>query len=482
MYCKNIKWIKFFFTTLMIVFISLSQINIVNAEASFGHLYGDKDFKKKMIAVMGNVNESVPKKSVVYVSKNGSDSNKGTKRKPYKSFKRAISKLRPGDTLVIRKGTYKEPLNLLLNGKKNAYITIRNYPGEKVILDGTGKGNGTIMVNLNNSSYLRIHGLEIRNIKGLDVAGIRLENGSHHIFLTKNRIHNVKVSADKKDACANGIILWGENEKKAIHNIFIFANTIYNCKTGWAECISITGNNKYVNVIKNTIKNTGNIGIDFSGNYGYCSKASVDFPRYCVASDNNVVNCVSKYATSYGLYVDGGQNIVLENNTVRACGGGIEVGAEQVASKKKYAVRNIKVQNNYLVNNKENGLTVGGYATNLGNVYKVLLKDNICINNGKRGENLTISKAEDVYIKGNVFSNTKSNATIVYMPFSSKYTRNITFKKNRYYSAGGKKKAIFYFKGKEYKSYAKWLKVSKEKGSAFKKYNKKSKSDNFKYK
>lgn len=433
-------------------------------------LYGDAGFKKKMNTIMSESVDSLPKNSLIYVSKSGSDKNNGSKAKPYRTIKKAVSKLEAGDTLVIRKGNYKETLDLFLKGRKNAYITIRNYPGEKVSIDGTGKGNETVLVKLNNSSYVNIQGLELKNAKGLDVAGISMESGANHILIIKNKIHNITVSSNKEDACANGIIAVGEDEKKSIHNIFIYANNIYNCKTGWSECISISSNIKYVNVIKNDVKNTGNIGIDFSGNYGYCTKASVDFPRYCVARDNKVSKCVSQYATSYGLYVDGGQNIILENNTVKGCGGGIEVGAEQAASKKMYAVRNITVQNNCIDGNIENGITVGGYEENLGNVYKVIVKNNVCTNNGKNGADLTISKANGIKIEKNVFSNTKSNAPIVYMPFSSRYTQNIVFKNNQYYSKGGKNKAIFYYKGKEYLSYTKWKKVSKEKGSSFKSY------------
>lgn len=455
------------FLTVVILGMILSFLPLANAKAAT--LYGDAGFKKKMKWVMNEKQDSFPKDSVVYVSKSGSDSNNGTKAKPYKSIKKAISKLKAGDTLVIRKGNYAETLDLFLKGSKNAYITIRNYPGEKVTIDGTGKRDDAILVNLNDSSYVRIQGLEIKNLKGLNVAGISMESGANHILITKNKIHNIKVSSMNEDSCANGIIALGEDGHKSIHNILIYGNNIYNCETGWAECISITSNNKYVNVIQNTITNTGNIGIDFSGNYGYCSRASVDFPRYCVARNNKVINCISEYATSYGLYVDGGQNITFENNTVKGCGGGIEIGAEKVAPKKKFAVKNITVRNNYLEGNIENGITVGGYEENLGDVFEITLKNNICINNGKKGVNLTISKAKGVKIEKNVFSNSKSNSPIVYMPFSSQYTQNIVFKSNQYYSKGGKKKAVFYYKGKEY-SYAKWLKTAKEKGSTFKKY------------
>jgi len=66
----------------------------------------------------------------------GDDAGPGTKRKPWCTINRALKKLRPGDTLCLRGGTYFENVYCAVAGTKEKPITIRAYPGERVIIDG----------------------------------------------------------------------------------------------------------------------------------------------------------------------------------------------------------------------------------------------------------------------------------------------------------------------------------------------------------
>lgn len=74
----------------------------------------------------------------VYVSPDGSNTADGSKPRPFKSIQRAASKVSAGDIIILRGGRYTEPVTISgLKGSKNKPITIRSYPGEKVIFDGT---------------------------------------------------------------------------------------------------------------------------------------------------------------------------------------------------------------------------------------------------------------------------------------------------------------------------------------------------------
>lgn len=66
----------------------------------------------------------------------GADSNAGTEQAPWKTLGHAVRQLRPGDTLYVRGGTYFEHVALTRSGTDKAPITIRAYPGERVVLDG----------------------------------------------------------------------------------------------------------------------------------------------------------------------------------------------------------------------------------------------------------------------------------------------------------------------------------------------------------
>jgi uncharacterized protein YuzB (UPF0349 family) len=74
--------------------------------------------------------------NVYYVSNSGNDSNNGNITNPWKTLVYASGKLKAGDTLYIRGGTYKEVTSWSTDGTQLKPITIMNYPGESVVIDG----------------------------------------------------------------------------------------------------------------------------------------------------------------------------------------------------------------------------------------------------------------------------------------------------------------------------------------------------------
>ncbi|MCE5209665.1 MAG: right-handed parallel beta-helix repeat-containing protein [Chloroflexi bacterium] len=107
--------------------------------------------------------------NVHFIATNGSDENPGTKDLPWKSLQYAAGQLKAGDTLYIRAGLYQEMVTWDVDGEQYAPITIMNYPGEVVIIDGydmipmnTG-GNYLFTVR---GDWYKISGLEIINSFG----------------------------------------------------------------------------------------------------------------------------------------------------------------------------------------------------------------------------------------------------------------------------------------------------------------------------
>lgn len=66
----------------------------------------------------------------------GDDTGSGLKQQPWKTINYAAAKLKPGDTLYLRGGTYYQQVKLQLAGTEKKPITFRAYPGELVIIDG----------------------------------------------------------------------------------------------------------------------------------------------------------------------------------------------------------------------------------------------------------------------------------------------------------------------------------------------------------
>ena len=66
----------------------------------------------------------------------GGDANDGSEVKPWKTLAHALPKLKPGDTLYLRGGTYYERVKITVSGTATQPITVRAFPGELAVLDG----------------------------------------------------------------------------------------------------------------------------------------------------------------------------------------------------------------------------------------------------------------------------------------------------------------------------------------------------------
>lgn len=74
----------------------------------------------------------------LFVSPAGSDANPGTLERPLKSIGAAFAAARPGTTIYLRAGAYYEgDLTAPRGGAKSAPIVVRNYQGERAIIDGS---------------------------------------------------------------------------------------------------------------------------------------------------------------------------------------------------------------------------------------------------------------------------------------------------------------------------------------------------------
>jgi hypothetical protein len=75
--------------------------------------------------------------ATVFVSPTGDDANPGTLARPFRTIQHGVDLLQPGDTCLVRGGTYRETVTIAAKGLAAKPIAIRAYPGERVVLDGT---------------------------------------------------------------------------------------------------------------------------------------------------------------------------------------------------------------------------------------------------------------------------------------------------------------------------------------------------------
>jgi hypothetical protein len=67
---------------------------------------------------------------------NGDDDGPGSQKHPWATVNHALEQLEAGDTLVLRHGNYFENVYCAVRGTTEKPITIRSYPGERVVVDG----------------------------------------------------------------------------------------------------------------------------------------------------------------------------------------------------------------------------------------------------------------------------------------------------------------------------------------------------------
>ncbi len=136
----------------------------------------------------------------------------------YTSF---LSRLKPGDILILGEGAYKKNLNLNnIHGTETQPIVIQGVEGKTVFIGSQGSNT----VDITNCSYLEIKNLTVdgKSIGGID--GIKMGSSGvcHHIVLENNLIQNYDSSQQQ-----NGI-----STKVPVWDITIRKNRIINTGTG----------------------------------------------------------------------------------------------------------------------------------------------------------------------------------------------------------------------------------------------------------
>ncbi|MEM6964466.1 MAG: 3-coathanger stack domain-containing protein [Bacteroidota bacterium] len=392
-----------------------------------------------------------------YVSNTGNDSNPGTFNSPWKTFQKACNAATPGSTVYLRDGTYKKAW-LNVTGSSGNFITFKSYNSEQVYIDGGSTNTQTELLVINNKSYIRISNLHFRNAMGNYSSGIYIANGSHHIEILDNKISHINFSTDPNAAVSSftnsyPFIVYNQNPTNACHHILVKGNEIADCRTGFSEALTLNGNVDGFEVSNNKVHDITNIGIDLAGGYGTSPNPLNDMARNGIVKENEVYNCVSAYAVSAGIYVDGGQDIIVERNICHHNGRGFEVGCEEL----NHETKNIIVRDNISYLNKEAGIGIGGYNyPSTGKVTNSQILNNTFYHNNTSnifdGE-LLIEYTENCTVKNNIFYATNTEDLLIVTRLNS---TGIVLDYNLYYHSCGTANSYVDWEGNVW-SYADYL-------------------------
>ncbi len=349
-----------------------------------------------------------------YVSTTGNDSNSGTLSSPWRTVQKAANTVGAGSTVCVRAGTYNEKVTVNVSGSSGAYITFQNYPGETAVLDGTGitvpaADNG--MIFMDSKSYIVIKGFEIRNYKTSTKnrvpIGIRITGTSHHIEIRNNKIHHIEHNGTAKNGTdAHGIAIHGTSGTQSVNNIIVDGNELYSLKLGSSEALVLNGNVEFWEVTNNIVRDSNNIGIDVIGFEG--TAPSNDQARDGVVAYNDVYNITSAGNVAYGneraagcIYVDGGTRVTIEYNKAHNCNLGIEIASEHSGTATSY----VTVRNNFIYDNTDVGLGMGGYDNQRGSTENCVIVNNTFYNNAQ----INGAWGAELYIQYDTRNNTIRN-------------------------------------------------------------------------
>ena len=296
----------------------------------------------------------------------------------YPTIQQALNAAGPGDTVEVAAGVYFEKLEFPASGVAGQPISLVATAGARPVIDGTGVG-GQNMVLIESKSHVAVIGFEIRNNLGVnDGSGVRITGSGDGIEIRDNHIHDILGEH------AMGITVYGTEDPAPIQNLTISGNEITDCEPAQSEALTLNGNVTDFVVENNLVRDVNNIGIDFIGGETDIQPNSTLVARNGLVRGNTVIRANSDYGGGFagGIYVDGGRDIVIENNWVSESDLGLEVGAENAG----LTTRGIVVRNNVLSFNERAGLVFGGYAQSVGRAEENTFRGNTLYKNNTVGE------------------------------------------------------------------------------------------------
>ena len=412
-------------------------------------------FAKANIYVLG---------TIYYVATWGSDQNDGSEDAPWQSIQHAANMAKPGDTVLVHGGIYKENITIRNSGSSSrGFITIQAFPGETPVISGKDS-RGSTLVQFYNAHYIIFDGFELRDLQSTDaskyLSGIKVIEASSNIIIQNNHLHSIAHTGSKGNA--NGIIVYG-NSQTAIENIKVANNYLHDLVLGSSEALTIVGNVDGFLVEGNVIERVNNIGIDIAGFFGTCSGDCIDQARNGSVIGNKVsyIDTIDNpvyrgYRAAAAIYVDGGTNTIIERNEVSYSNYGFEIASEKYGK----AATKIVLRNNYIHHNHMSGLIMGGSSTSNGGA-----KENYILNNTFYSNNeLRTGDGEITFqnnVKENVFANnifvTATETPYFYDNATSNSGNTIDY--NLYYGLG---QDVSYWRlnGKRYESVEQFQKAT----------------------
>lgn len=189
-----------------------------------------------------------------YASPSGARTNDGSQERPL-DLATALSRtspLRGGDTLWLREGLYRGAFVSEIAGRADAPIYVKAYPGERVVLDGTGFSAATLLVTGNDVWFWN-----------LEIAGA--SGAAHRTDKDSSRGIGVRVLGPRTryiglvvHGALTGVSIAKDAEDTELHGCIIFHNGVQDAGAGYGHGVYAepsSGTTRLIDVI--TFANQG---------------------------------------------------------------------------------------------------------------------------------------------------------------------------------------------------------------------------------
>lgn len=431
--------------------VTLTQDSLKNAAIGWGDFVRDAGGNSSVTTTSLVTSNVTPVASDYYVALTGNDTTgSGSVAKPWRTIKKAVdlaginytvspSKLIDAPvTIHLRAGTHKPAVNgIFINnnrGVNGQWFTIRNYPGETAVVDGTDiTAKFSALFSIAGAKFIKIEGLKLTKMTNDSTLtnsapssgtkdtrfGIIVSGQAANIIIKKNEIYDMawtRTLNQQKTPTAsdnlNPLVILGTTDT-SIRNVIIDSNSVYDNITGYAEAVTVNGNVDSFAITNNLVFDNANIGIVAAGNYQWV----VDDPNFSVTAthnfskngfilNNTVYRNISPIAVSAGIYLDGSRYVTVEDNLSYNNGTGISIGNEQYNSVSGYHM----VRSNVFRDNLTAGMYYGSTNSTSWVEYCTVkwntIKDNYVLDSvlrAKANNQYGITNASQRYTEANIY-------------------------------------------------------------------------------
>ncbi|MBN1647166.1 MAG: right-handed parallel beta-helix repeat-containing protein [Spirochaetales bacterium] len=317
-----------------------------------------------------------------YVAIGGDDSGIGTEADPWATIQKAAESLGPGQRAWIKDGTYTEYVTIANSGTDGNPVILAAWPGDDVIIDGTGvdlPAGTTGLLNTGGCSRIVISGFRVINSPDTGIC----VSGGEYVYVRDNYTNNTVSSGIRIQSCTNSVV---------DNNEIVLA-----CNDGERGCICVAACASFI-VRNNHVHDSGpgtnggegievrqsNTGLVYGNNVHDTNRPGIFVDSWDTHSYNlKVYNNITNLCFASGIAVAaqcGGllEDVQIFNNIVSGSEWVSIVVSSWGLNSEMHPLRNIEIVNNTIVDN-----LVGVFVMGNDHLGTVKIINNLCCwNNG----------------------------------------------------------------------------------------------------